>query len=366
MRGYFIHHAGSGLGVQAKIDSQIRSLSVLGTVERLSVDRTLIDKITERFPMMGCDLRAIRDSVIAPDFLYMRKWATDKQTIEFLCSVKTAHPECVVLIEIPTFPYDSEWTARIKDLPLLMKDRRYRANLSRYVDRIVTFDESDEIFGIPTIMVTNGIDVDSTKVKRGAEKGSDEIDLIAVATMIRQHGYDRVLAGMIDYYHGSHTHRVRLHLVGDGPEVSRYRRVARKGRLDDRVVFHGLQVGEALDALYDYCDIGLVAFGMHRIGIQKGNTLKSREYLARGLPMVGGCPDILFEGTAFPYYLELPNDDSAIPIGRIVQFYEDTFIQSPAERVARIMREYAYEKCDMRVAMAPVIEYLSRSVVTRE
>lgn len=366
LQGYFIHQAGSGLGVQAKIDSQIGSLSILGNVERLPLNRTLLDKITERLPLMGCDLRAIRDAVIAPDFLYIRKWATDKQTIEFLRSVKVAYPDCVVLMEVPTYPYDSEWTARMKDLPLLVKDRRYRANLSQYVDRIVTFYEHGIIFGIPAIMVTNGIDVASVREKRQAEKSPGQVDLIAVATMIRHHGYDRVLAGMADYYKGSPAHRVRLHLVGDGPEVGRYRRITHTSRLEDNVVFHGPQVGEALDALYDYCDIGLVSFGMHRIGIQKVSALKSREYLARGLPMVGGCPESLFEGTDFPYYLEFPNDNSAIPIGEIVQFYQDKLTEAPAEGVTRIMRDYAYEKCDMRVAMAPVIEYLRRSVARKQ
>lgn len=361
MRGYFIHQAGSGLGVQAKINSQVNVLSVLGEVACLPVNRTTLDKITERLPLCGCDLRAIRDAVIAPDFLYIRKWVTDREFIEFLSSVKAEHPDCVVLLEVPTYPYDAEMIARPKDWPLLVKDRRYRDELDQYVDRIVTYCGQTAIFGIPTIMVTNGIDVDSVRGRWRAEKDPGTIDLIAVATMIRQHGYDRVLAGMAAYYKEAPARRVRLHLVGDGPEIGRYRRITSTRRLQDQVVFHGPQVGEALDALYDYCDIGLAAFGMHRIGIQKASALKSREYLARGLPIVGGCPDTLFEGEGFPYHLEFPNDDSSIPIAEIVQFYEDRLTAVPVEEVTRIMRDYAYRKCDMRVAMAPVIEYLRGS-----
>jgi glycosyltransferase involved in cell wall biosynthesis len=350
--------------VRAKIDSQVRSLSVLGRVQSLVLNRSLVDKVRERLPMMGCDLRAIRDAIVEPDFLYVRKWSIDRQTLEFFHGVKAAYPRCSILLEVPTYPYDSEMIARPKDIPLLAKDRRYRQELSKYVDRVVTFCDQREIFGIPTIVATNGIDVDSVRVKHQEPKELGRIDLIAVATMIRQHGYDRVLRGMADYYGSAQRYRVKLHLVGDGPELRRYRAITRRNGLGDHVVFHGSQSGEALDHLYDYCDMGLVAFGMHRVGVDRVSALKSREYLARGIPMVGGCPIDIFEGIDFPYYLEFPNDDSKVPIPEVVRFYEET-AQVAADTVTTAMRQHAYASCDMPIAMAPVIEYLGREVVRR-
>lgn len=365
IRGYFIHHGGSGLGVQAKLDAQVRTLSALGEVSRLSIERSAADKIRERLPLMGCDLRSVRERIVDPGFLYIRKWVVDRPTLGFLHDVKEAYPECVIVLEIPTYPYDAEMASRPKDLPFLLKDRHYRTRLRRYVDRIVTFYGQSEIFGIPTIKATNGIDVSTVRRRQHDAKKRDQLDLIAVATMTLQHGYDRVLQGMADYYRGDPSRRVILHLVGEGQELARYRAVTRRNDLEPYVVFHGLQTGATLDALYDHCDIGLIAFGMYRIGARSVSALKSREYLARGIPMIGGCPEDIFVDADFPYYLEFPNDDTAIPITEVLRFFDRTVASAPGDEVTEQMRQFALSHCDMSVAMAPVLEYLACNVLGR-
>lgn len=362
-RGYFIHQSGSGLGVQAKIDAQVKALSVLGQVERLTFNMTLADRILNRLPLTGVHLDSVWDSIVEPDFLYIRKWVTDRQTLRFLARVKREYPKCLILLEIPTYPYDVEMASRPKDLPILVKDRWHRRALNQYVDRIVTFCGQEEILGVPTIMAANGIDVESVQERTPRSKPSEQIDLIAVATMLPQHGYDRVISGLAEYYRSPRKYRVMLHLVGEGPALKRYRRLSRSNHLDDYVLFHGPLTGEPLDSLYDYSDMGLVAFGMHRIGLERVSALKSREYLARGLPMAGGCPVDIFEGADFPYYLEFPNNDGAVSITEVVQFYEERLVTAATGAVSASLRQFAYMNCDMPIAMAPVINYLDCNMV---
>ncbi|MCE5192178.1 MAG: glycosyltransferase [Actinomycetia bacterium] len=361
MRGFFIHLAlaENDVGVRRKIDSQVSALSRIADVKAIPVQRTVLGKILERTPFASCRLDAVNAEIDCPDFLYIRKWAVDRSLLSFLRSMKNTYPYCLIIIEIPAYPYDREYLHRIKDLPILAKDRWNRRRLEGCVDRIATYSDDDRIFGVETIQVVNGIDVDSVRPKTQAKKEAGRIDLIAVATMLKHHGYDRVLQGLGDYYRSGPDERVVLHLVGDGPELRNYRALAESNNIDEHVEFHGRLEGESLDALYDYCDIGLVTFGAYRNGVKRGSFLKSREYLARGIPMVAGCPIDIFENTSFPYCHQVPNNDTPVPIAEVVTFYKETVLAAPSQRVVESMRQYASRTCDMRRAMDPVVSFLT-------
>ena len=61
------------------------------------------------------------------------------------------------------------------------------------------------------------------------------------------------------------------------------------------VFFHGYKSGEELGKLYDTADAGLVSFGSYKENVERLCTIKTREYLAKGLPVILGGMDDLFE-----------------------------------------------------------------------
>ena len=71
-----------------------------------------------------------------------------------------------IALEIPTYPYDAEFaqSPAVRKLKLRI-DRMFRCRMARYVDRIVTFSDDTEIFGRPTIRISNGIDFGSIPLK---------------------------------------------------------------------------------------------------------------------------------------------------------------------------------------------------------
>ena len=103
-------------------------------------------------------------------------------------------------MEIPTYPYDQEY----KGLPLpyqriLFFDKCFRKQLARYVDKIVTFSDHEQIWGRPTIKISNGIDFSQIRVKQPSPPHTD-LRLIAVATIHPWHGFDRAIEGLALYY----------------------------------------------------------------------------------------------------------------------------------------------------------------------
>ena len=106
-----------------------------------------------------------------------------------------------IALEIPTYPYDAEFaqSPAVRKLKLRI-DRMFRCRMARYIDRIVTFSDDTEIFGRPTIRISNGIDFRSIPLKTQRHGSPHEIRLLAVANIHFWHGLDRVIEGLKVYY----------------------------------------------------------------------------------------------------------------------------------------------------------------------
>lgn len=76
------------------------------------------------------------------------------------------------------------------------------------------------------------------------------------------------------------------HVVGDGAEMPLYQELAAKYGLGQKVKFYGFQSGARLEEIYSTADIALSSLGIHRIGLKTAQTLKSKEYGAKGLPII--------------------------------------------------------------------------------
>lgn len=77
---------------------------------------------------------------------------------------------------------------------------------------------------------------------------------------------------------------------------------------------------EELDRLYGESDIGLGSLALHRNRMAEASPLKVREYLARGLPVIGAYHDTDISGREF--FLELDNEEDNIRpnLARIREF----------------------------------------------
>ena len=94
-----------------------------------------------------------------------------------------------IALEIPTYPYDAEFaqSPAVRKLKLRI-DRMFRCRMARYIDRIVTFSDDTEIFGRPTIRISNGIDFRSIPLKTQVHGDHHNLRLLAVANIHFWHG----------------------------------------------------------------------------------------------------------------------------------------------------------------------------------
>ncbi len=290
------------------------------------------------------------------DVIYIRKYVFDKSFIRLLKKIKAKNSKVRIILEVPTYPYDKEWSSLI-DLPLITKDKLNRKKLKRYVDRIVTFSEDCDIWGIKCLQISNGIDCDAIRVRSPKDRRDNKIELLGVATLEKWHGYDRVLRGIRTYYNGNPKIEVVFNIVGGGAELNNLKELVKNLGIQKYVIFHGRKSGEDLSNMFDICDIGVGSLGMYRIGLENGYTLKLREYMARGIPFLYGYTDKLVEKSESQFIYKIKNCNDEVDINKLNVFY-NSFKNLDKAEIAAEMATYAREHFSWKEQMSLVAKYI--------
>lgn len=252
-------------------------------------------------------------------FVYIRSYHNANPfTIRMVKRMKSQGAK--VVIEIPTYPYDQEYTTLSMKCRLII-DRSFRYRMSNLLDGIVTFSNAEEIFGERTIRISNGIDFDAIPVKKEINNTNSELHLIGVAEVHYWHGFDRLINGLAEYYRTNPNYKVYFHIVGPlsgERERQEILPIIRNNGLEPYVILHGPLHGVALNSQFEQADFAIGSLGRHRSGITYIKTLKNREYAARGLAFTYSETDEDFD--CMPYVYKVQPDESPVNIQKLVDF----------------------------------------------
>ena len=293
------------------------------------------------------------------DGIYCRYACADWYFIRFLKN-SFQNKNCKVIIELPSYPYDEEIRKDIIGKTFLMIDKFHRGRMKRYVDRVTVFSEDKKVFGIPSINTMNGIDFSRVSIRKPGSQ-MDVVNIITVATIANWHGYDRLLEGIGKYYEKGGKREVHFHLVGGGhaEEIERLKRIVKKHRIEEKVTFYGPKYGKELDAIYDKCDLAAECFGQHRKNVSGSSSLKSREYMAKGLPVITANNIDVLDGCPPEYCFKCPADETPVDIDSVLNFFDIIYHKKTKEELAKEIRQFAEQICDMKITMKPVADYFS-------
>lgn len=347
----------SGIGM--KIRNQIKAFNDAGLnfgeyvlpiskSKLLSVEYRL--PFTNAYPIWSCpqELKEV-------DYIYMRRpFVMTGAMRKVLREIKQHNPKVKIVVEIPTYPYDAEYNSFKFKSMLHWKDRYNRTKMKGLIDRFAILSEDEEVFGIPAIKIVNGIDVDGVKKRNPIYSNDGTLHICAVAGFKEWHGYERVIEGVREYYKNGGKRNLVFHFAGG--VLPEYLQLVEKYGLEEHFIFYGYKQGEELDEIYDKCTLALGSFGMYKIGINMACNLKSREAVARGIPMVTGCPTDIFVKEKYRYFLEFPNDPSVVDIKKIIDFNDEIYKEGE-ETVLNTIRQYAYDNISMDTAMKDVIDF---------
>ena len=274
------------------------------------------------------------------DFIYIRYTHFSNYFFnKFLQALKENNVK--IFLEIPTYPYDMEYKRTIGYRKIkFFIEKYYRKKMYKFITRVVTFSEDDEIFGIKTTKIINGVDLKNIeKVNINFVKSG--ISFIGVAGIAFWHGYDRFILSIANYYKKAPLKKVVFHIVGEGNkrELNELKKLVQKNKLEKYVIFHGSRFGEELDEIYNKSNIAIGSLGRFRSGIVTMKALKNREYAARGLPMVYSEMDLDFEKEKFVYKVQ--HDESLIDIEKIIEWYKNLKVSS--EEIREFSKQFSWD-----------------------
>ena len=316
------------------------------------VDLCATRPLTTRIVAANALRRHLAREGIRYDRVYVRYAQGDPALAALLRSL---HRDGRVLVEIPTFPYDREFTGSLPMRCSLLLDRLSRRSVARGTDRFLTFSQQETIFGVPTIQTDNGLDTAACPLRRPLPPDG-HVHVLAVAGFSPWHGYDRLLSGLAAYKADGGRCRFILDFAGDGPSLEGYRAQARMLGLSDDTVFHGPLYGDALNALFDRADIAAASLGIHRLGLPFSTSLKYYEYLVRGLPAItigrrSDAPELV------PYRLRVPSSDDPIDFHAVEAFAGAVYANRSRAEVAEAVRNAAVPLCSMSAVMQPAVTF---------
>lgn len=350
------------IGVIKKLNFQIKSFNKLGVnIKKCKIieDKFYIDdffinnyhtgtsfkeKLSRKIDLYFC-LKKLQKTKLYEDidFMYIRYFYSSPWFISYLKFLKKINLK--IILEVPTYPYDGE----VKDNFFIRWDKKYREELHKYVDKVVTYSDDKEIWRIPCINISNGIDLEEIQMI-DREKTESKIIFMSVSNCSIWHGIDRFIYSILEYIKNNGKEKIIFNIVGEGNEISKLKQIVNENKeLENIVIFHGRKSGKELDKIYNITNIGVGSLGIHRINLETVQPLKNREYCAKGLPFIISFNDPYFKDKEFVY--KVSNNEKLLDIEKIIEWYKNLKITS------KEIREYS-KNFSWDIQMKKVVDYL--------
>lgn len=297
-----------------------------------------------------------KDKYCDVDFIYFRKETiVDWRMISFLRKLRR-NKNIIIFMEIPTFPYEGEFGKSIRSIVSLRIDRYFRNKLTSLIDRIIVTGANvgDYLWGIKTICIVNGINLNNIPIRQYQPHGNI-LNLTCVAKFSPWHGYERLIKGLYHYYNCPNPRPVKLLMIGDGVETCFYKKLVETYKLEQHVSFLGKLTGDKLDYYYNLTDLGICSLGRYKSGIDIIGDLKSRDLMAKGIPMICGCRIDILENTDYKYVYYVPNDSSEIKIIDLIRFYDTISKDKSFELITQEIRYKAESLIDFSITYKEVL-----------
>lgn len=237
-------------------------------------------------------------------------------------------------------------------------ERRSRAALRRVAGIVAVTREIQELElrksgPKPSLVMPNGINVPQGDPPRRAYSPGEPLRLAFVAANFQPwQGLDRLLAAARSYEGEA---PIELHIVGrlEPDQASDIASFPRKDNV--RIEAHGLLPASDMPKLYASCHLGVASLASSRKRMFEVCSLKNREYLAWGLPLVYVYPDSDIPSD-WPYGIRLPDLPGTIALEDVARFAERLYAggdPSPA------IRAFAREHMDWKAKISMLYSFIS-------
>lgn len=367
----FGYSAQDEMGVPKKIKMQTKALNnIIGGCDMFFIRRNVIEIIKSesegKIIKKSIEQKDILELVEKYDFLYYR-WGGADRHFNYILKYTSKNGK-INVVEVPTYPMTIADMGIVKGrfqnkdyirairlfFGALYIDELLFSIQKKWVNYIVLSSLHQSVRGVDTINIINGIETESVPKRNIPEAHSNIFFMLIVANVSIWHGIDRVIEG-IKRYRGKKD--IRLFIVGDGEALSFLKKRVNEARLNGKVIFEGRKFGKELDTYFDRCDIAIGSLGLHRLKV-KPSTLKSKEYMARGIPfLVSKAEEDSFDKSIYEYIYFAEENDEPIAIEKVINWYEKINLFMAREN----MRMYAESNYSWNKQMKRVVDIVYKN-----
>lgn len=305
-----------------------------------------IQHLIRRRMLINICIEYLSNQIEQFDFSYVRYHFFDSIYVKLLEKLKTKSSKVVIEAHsTPKFPKN------ISPMFFIGKiDSIWNKKAKKYVDLVASMSNENELWNIKTLKISNAIDL--AEIKQHYYQGNKEdINFIAVSFERDVHGYDRLIRGIKEYYDSGKTRNIFFHIVGT--TLTSTRKLIIKSGLEDRCICYGPLSGVELDRIYDKANVGVGCLANHRIGSFFGSALKTKEYIAKGLPFIYGWNEKILEDFQYAKKIELCEDP--IDIVSVIDFYDKLDKDNLSEKIRMKLSEKDTWKYQMKLVVNAVM-----------
>lgn len=210
-------------------------------------------------------------------------------------------------------------------------DKFYSRKVYKYCDLIAAMNNYKKIWGISTYEIENTLNIEKYSLKN-YKKLQDKFILINVAFENKTHGLDRIINGLDTYYKNNPEIMIEIILIGEYSKKTI--NLVKKLDLLKYVHFVGKKTKEEIDEYMNKAHFAIGSLGNHRANSFYGSALKTKEYMARGIPFVYGWNEKILKD--FPFALKVPLNEEKINLEEVLKFYR----KIDNEKLPQDIREY--------------------------
>ena len=209
-----------------------------------------------------------------------------------------------------------------------------------------------EKFTKPMKMISNGTEVANFKKDIFKSYDKKNLSIIFIASLNQPwQGLTRILYSLREWIELSDVD-ITLHIAGNisSNEVD-------ISGIEDNIIFHGYLDGNQLDNLFKDANIAFSTLALYTKKMQDACSLKSREYLSRGIPFIYAYidPDISED---FAYALKVPNNDTIIDFSLVEQFLLSlNYLYNEGDSITSSIRQYAREHIEYNIKAKEYVEF---------
>lgn len=205
----------------------------------------------------------------------------------------------------------------------------------------------------PSIVISNGINVEDVEFTKYRVL-DNELNIIFVASYFATwHGLDRVLEGLKKYT-GKNT--INMYLVGDLSDDDKITAEEIDDLFDNiNIKITGKIFGDELDEIFEKSSLAIASLALHRKNMKEACALKTREYMARGIPFVYGYDDSDLEGSE-EFTLKIENNDSFIDMENIISFVKKV---NSISDISDAERKFAKDNVDWTIKVLQMYNFVA-------